>query len=152
MITSELPGFAELLAFTVAAGLAPASALSRVSGRVGGEFAIELRACCDQVAAGRPFTDALEALAVRTGSESVQRFVDGIVVAIERGTPVAEVPSNGCSCCQPSTTHGIGGAPGDLRVDTRRLLDFASRGGSRRLSGHLRAGHLNAVKSDSQLA
>ena len=91
VITSERPGFAELLAFTVAAGLAPASALSRVSGRVGGEFAIELRACCDQVAAGRPFTDALEALAVRTGSESVQRFVDGIVVAIERGTPVAEV-------------------------------------------------------------
>ncbi len=91
VITSELPGFAELLAFTVAAGLAPASALSRVANRVGGEFAIELRACCDQVAAGRPFTDALEALAHRTGSESVQRFVDGIVVAIERGTPIAEV-------------------------------------------------------------
>lgn len=90
-ITRELPAFAELLAFTVAAGLAPASALNRVSSRVGGEFAVELRICGDQVAAGRSFTDALEAMAVRTHSDAVQRFVDGIVVAIERGTPIADV-------------------------------------------------------------
>lgn len=90
-IANELPAFAELLAFTVAAGLAPASALSRVADRVGGEFAVELRICCDEVAAGRPFADALEAMAARTGSEPVQRFVDGIAVAIERGTPIAEV-------------------------------------------------------------
>lgn len=90
-IAAELPAFAELLAFTVAAGLAPMSALNRVSGRVGGEFAVELRICCDQVAAGRPFTDALEAMAERTGSDAVARFVDGIVVAVERGTPISEV-------------------------------------------------------------
>ena len=90
-INNELPAFAELLAFTVAAGLAPASALNRIADRVGGEFAIELRTCCDEVATGRPFTEALEAMAVRTGCEPVQRFVDGIVVAIERGTPIAEV-------------------------------------------------------------
>lgn len=90
-INNELPAFAELLAFTVAAGLAPASALNRIADRVGGEFAIELRTCCDEVATGRPFTEALEAMAVRTGCGPVQRFVDGIVVAIERGTPIAEV-------------------------------------------------------------
>lgn len=90
-MSNELPAFAELLAFTVAAGLAPASALNRIADRVGGEFAIELRRCCDEVAAGRPFTESLEAMAVRTGCEPVERFVDGIIVAIERGTPIADV-------------------------------------------------------------
>ncbi len=90
-MSNELPTFAELLAFTVAAGLAPASALNRIAERVGGEFAIELRKCCDEVATGRPFTEALEAMALRTGSAPVERFVDGIIVAIERGTPIAEV-------------------------------------------------------------
>lgn len=90
-ISQELPAFAELLAFTVAAGMAPASALNRIGSRVGGEFATEVRRCADQVAAGRPFTDALEDVAVRTGSEPVRRFVDGIIVAIERGTPIADV-------------------------------------------------------------
>ncbi len=90
-IANELPAFAELLAFTVAAGLAPASALGRVADRVGGEFAVELRTCCDEVAAGRPFIAALESMAPKIGSEPVQRFVDGIAVALERGTPIAEV-------------------------------------------------------------
>ncbi len=90
-ITTELPAFAELLAFTVAAGLAPASALSRVADRVGGELAVELRQACVEVADGRPFADSLEAMADRTGSGPVQRFVDGIVVAMERGTPIADV-------------------------------------------------------------
>jgi len=90
-ITAELPAFAELLAFTVAAGLAPASALSRVADRVGGELAVELRRSSAEVADGRPFSESLEAMAERTGSGPVQRFVDGIVVAMERGTPIADV-------------------------------------------------------------
>jgi tight adherence protein C len=90
-ITAELPAFAELLAFTVAAGLAPASAMSRVADRVGGELAAEVRRTCVEVADGRPFSDSLEAMAQRTGSGPVQRFVDGIVVAMERGTPIADV-------------------------------------------------------------
>jgi tight adherence protein C len=35
--------------------------------------------------------DALEDVAYRTRSASVQRFVDGIVVAVDRGTPIADV-------------------------------------------------------------
>lgn len=90
-LSKELPVFAELLAFTVAAGLAPASALNRVASKVGGELSIELRMCGDEVAAGRPFTHALEAMADRVSSVGVRRFVDGIVVAMERGTPIADV-------------------------------------------------------------
>jgi tight adherence protein C len=90
-MASELPAFAELLAFTVAAGLAPSSALARVSNRVGGELGVELRRCCEEIADGRAFADALEAMSDRLGSDPITRFVDGIVVAVQRGTPIAGV-------------------------------------------------------------
>ena len=90
-ISAELPAFAELLAFTVAAGLAPVSALNRVAFRLGGELSAELRRATDEIAQGSTFADSLEAVATRTGAPSVRRFVDGIVIAIQRGTPVAEV-------------------------------------------------------------
>jgi tight adherence protein C len=38
-----------------------------------------------------PLTDALTGLANRTTLPSLARFVDGIVVAVDRGTPLAEV-------------------------------------------------------------
>jgi len=90
-IDAQLPAVAELLAFTVAAGLAPASALHRVAARLNGDLAGELRRCTDEIAAGAPFADALEGVAVRSGSAGVRRFVDGIVVAMERGTPISDV-------------------------------------------------------------
>ncbi|MGB3040461.1 MAG: type II secretion system F family protein [Candidatus Nanopelagicales bacterium] len=90
-IDAQLPAVAELLAFTVAAGLAPASALHRVGARLHGELADELRRCTDEIAAGSAFADALEGVAVRSGSAGVRRFVDGIVVAMERGTPISDV-------------------------------------------------------------
>lgn len=38
--------------------------------------------------AGEPFTTAMERLAVRVPVPAVVRFVDGLVVAVERGTPL----------------------------------------------------------------
>lgn len=90
-ITEELPAFAELLAFAVAAGLPPAIAINRVAARNNGELASELRRCTDEIAQGRPMNEALEAMATRANSPAVQRFVDGIVVATQRGTPLTEV-------------------------------------------------------------
>lgn len=90
-IDAELPMFAELLAFTVAAGLAPASAIRRVASKVGGQLANELRTCGDAVAAGKPFAESMQQMAEGIGSPDLQRFVDGIVVATQRGTPIADV-------------------------------------------------------------
>ena len=87
----ELPTVAELLAYSVSAGLSPQAALSRVSNRLGGELAAELRRCTDEVAAGRLLTDVLASLADRVQSPTITRFVDGMVTAIERGTPLAAV-------------------------------------------------------------
>jgi len=41
--------------------------------------------------AGSTLTEALDALGARTGLPSLARFVEGIVIALERGTPLGEV-------------------------------------------------------------
>lgn len=90
-ITSELPIFAELLAFTVAAGLAPSAAIVRVCRKLDGALSAELAACGDAVAQGQSFVEALSDLSDRMRVPDLQRFVDGIVVAMQRGTPIADV-------------------------------------------------------------
>lgn len=87
----ELPVVAELLAFAVAAGESPASALDRVSHMTEGELSAECRRAVGELRAGSSFDEALRALAARSGNADVERFVDGIIVAVERGTPLVDV-------------------------------------------------------------
>jgi tight adherence protein C len=57
----------------------------------GGELARDLGAALAQARAGTPITRALTEVAERTTLEPFARFVQGLVVAIERGTPLAGV-------------------------------------------------------------
>ncbi len=88
---AEFPTVAELLALSVGAGEGAVGALERVCRLSGGELAAELRRCLADARAGASLPAALHGLADRTGLVSLARFVDGIVVAVERGTPLAEV-------------------------------------------------------------
>ena len=88
---AEFPVLADLLALAVVAGEAPGDALRRVCALTGGELARDLGAALAQAGAGRPLAVALTELAERTTLEPFARFVQGIVVAIERGTPLADV-------------------------------------------------------------
>ena len=88
---AEFPVVADLLALAVTAGEAPGSALDRVCRRSRGELSRELTAVLDEVRAGAPLTAALRSLSDRTSLEPLARFLDGMVIALERGTPVAEV-------------------------------------------------------------
>ncbi len=54
-------------------------------------FSGELRATLASVRAGTPLARALEQLADRTGLPSLTRFAEGVAVAVERGTPLADV-------------------------------------------------------------
>jgi tight adherence protein C len=90
-ILAELPTVAELLALAVTAGEGPAGALDRVSQLSGGELAAELRRALAEARAGMPLTAALDSIAQRTSIPALARFVDGMVIAIERGTPLADV-------------------------------------------------------------
>jgi tight adherence protein C len=88
---AEFPTIAELLALAVSAGEGATGALDRVCRLSRGELSAELGACLAAARAGATLPTALQGLADRTGLPSLSRFVDGVVVAVERGTPLAEV-------------------------------------------------------------
>ncbi|MEO6411891.1 MAG: type II secretion system F family protein [Pedococcus sp.] len=88
---SEFPTIAELLALAVGAGEGAVGALERVCRLSQGELSAELGRCLADARAGANLPTALQALADRTGLMSLSRFVDGMVIAVERGTPLADV-------------------------------------------------------------
>jgi tight adherence protein C len=87
----EFPTVAELLALAVTAGEGAAGALSRVAATATGELARELRRALGDAHAGASLVTALDAMATRTGVPALARFVDGMAIAVERGTPLADV-------------------------------------------------------------
>ena len=90
-IVAEFPVVAELLALSVAAGEGPVAALHRVVSRAKGELAVELGRVLADVRAGEPVTTAFDRLAARSSLAAVARFSAGVAVAVERGTPLADV-------------------------------------------------------------
>ena len=90
-ILEEFPTVAELLALSVAAGEGPAAALDRVVRRSHGELSVELARVLGQVRTGTPLTRAFDEMAARSGLAVVSRFAEGIAIAVERGTPLADV-------------------------------------------------------------
>jgi tight adherence protein C len=90
-VVAEFPVLAELLALAVAAGESPVAALDRVVRRSGGELSRDLATVLAAVRTGAPVGEAFDRMAATTGVPSVARFAQGVAVAIERGTPLADV-------------------------------------------------------------
>jgi tight adherence protein C len=106
-ILAEFPALASLLALAVAAGESPVAALDRVVSRAHGELAVDLRGVLAAVRTGVPLTRAFDDLAARTGLPVVARFAEGLAIAVERGTPLADV---------------LHAQAGDVREASRRAL------------------------------
>jgi tight adherence protein C len=112
-ISQQLPTSAELLAFAVAAGESPSVALHRVAVSVVGDLSDEISEAVVDMRAGAPLDVALRSAADRCGSPDVERFIDGLLVSIERGTPLVEV---------------LRAQAGDARAaERRRLMEIAGR-------------------------
>lgn len=90
-ILLEFPAVAELLALAVAAGEGPVAALGRVVARSSGALADELGRVLAAARTGTPVSVAFDELAARTGVPLVARFAEGVAVAVERGTPLADI-------------------------------------------------------------
>ena len=90
-VLAEFPTLAELLALAVAAGESPVAALDRVVRRSGGALSSDLAKVLAAVRTGEPVGAAFDRMAAGTGLPLVARFAQGIAVAVERGTPLAEV-------------------------------------------------------------
>lgn len=91
LMLTEFPVVAELLALAVTAGEAPSAALERVCRLSGGELARELDTALAEARTGATLPAALQTVAERTSLEPLARFVDGLIIAMERGTPLADV-------------------------------------------------------------
>lgn len=87
----EFPTVAELLALAVSAGEGPVGALERVHRISVGELSKELGRALGEARAGATLVQALENIADRTSLAPLARFVDGVSIAVERGTPLADV-------------------------------------------------------------
>ena len=87
----EFPTVAELLALAVTAGEGPVGALERVQRTSHGELSRELGRALSEARAGASLVQALDGIARRTSLTPLSRFVDGVAIAVERGTPLAEV-------------------------------------------------------------
>jgi len=90
-VVAEFPTIAELLALSVAAGESPVGALDRVVQRSHGELSRDLAAVLAAIRTGEPVGSAFDRLAATTGVPVVARFAQGVAVAVERGTPLADV-------------------------------------------------------------
>ena len=88
---AEFPVVADLLALAVTAGESPMDAINRVCRLTSGHLATELEDALARSRSGVPVTTALGSVADRSTFEPFARFLQGVVVAIERGTPMADV-------------------------------------------------------------
>jgi len=91
VILAEFPSLAELMALAVAAGESAVAAMDRISRTSTGELAKEFTAVLADTRSGKSLVQALQAFSARTQLPPLVRFVDGLVVAVERGTPLADV-------------------------------------------------------------
>jgi tight adherence protein C len=90
-VLAEFPTVAELLALSVAAGEGPVAALARVVDRSGGVLSRDLASVLAAIRTGEPVGAAFDRLAATTGLPLVSRFAQGVAIAVERGTPLADV-------------------------------------------------------------
>ena len=90
-IESDFPAIIEMLTLSLSAGETPLSAMQRVSLKARGALAQEFTSVIEDVSRGTPFSDALDEMGRRVHSLSLRRFIDSLVIAMNRGAPIIEV-------------------------------------------------------------
>ena len=90
-VGAQLPGALELLAFSVSAGEPVISGLQRVSSLSSGALSQSLELAVRQIESGSSMAHALHELSSSVDSSQLARAVHAIDLALERGTPLADV-------------------------------------------------------------
>jgi tight adherence protein C len=113
VIERQLPALADLVALAVSAGATPVVALERAAVTMPGPLSDDVSRAVREVHSGVAVDLALQDLAAVSGVPSVGRFVDALIVALQRGTPLADV---------------VRAQAADVRADERRrLMETAGR-------------------------
>jgi tight adherence protein C len=90
-ILTEFPSIADMMALAVGAGEPAIGALERTARLSRGALSDEFELVLADVRSGTGLVDALHSMSDRVALAPLTRFVDGLVVALERGTPLADV-------------------------------------------------------------
>ncbi len=90
-IWKSLPDSFDLITICVEAGLGLDASFQRVSEKVRGPFADEVRAMLRETGMGKPRREALVDMAERTGVPELRSFVNAVVQAEQLGTSLASV-------------------------------------------------------------
>lgn len=90
-ILTQFPTVADVLALTVGAGESTTGAIERISRICHGVIGEEFTKTLNDIHAGTPMVQAMQNMSDRMQVGAMTRFVDAIVVATERGTPLAQV-------------------------------------------------------------
>lgn len=90
-LSNEFPAVIDLMALAVSAGEGPLAAMERVAKTTNGHLAKEMLRAVGDVKSGLSVEDSLRRLGERTPNEAIERFTDTVIVALERGTPLADV-------------------------------------------------------------
>lgn len=88
-VDAELPAVADLLSFSITAGESLVAGIDRVAETLRGPLAVQLQRAGEHMRGGSGVEAALRS--VSGGVASFERFVDAVIVALERGTPLADV-------------------------------------------------------------
>jgi tight adherence protein C len=91
LIEEELPAILDLLAFAVSAGEPVATAMQRVAQTCSGNLSLEIRRLISGLDVGDNFILSLDRTQRELNSPSVSRAFRALMMAIERGTPIADV-------------------------------------------------------------
>jgi len=90
-IESDFPGIIEMMTLALSAGETPIGSMQRIAKRGSGPLAKEFSEVVSTVTLGIPFYQALDGMGRRVHSIAVRRFVDALVIAINRGAPLIDV-------------------------------------------------------------
>lgn len=90
-IAEQFPVAAQLLALLISAGSTPSAAVARVGQSIGGPLGVQFETAAQRTAAGEGFAAAMRGVAADVELPVIERFVQGLLAAIERGSPLADI-------------------------------------------------------------
>ena len=91
LIDSEFPAIIEMYSLALSAGETPLVAMERIATSASGSLAKEFARVVAQVKEGKAFHLALDEMGRGVESILIRRFVDSLIIATLRGTPLIEV-------------------------------------------------------------
>ncbi len=87
----EFGALLSIFSIYISAGLSPAQSLVRIVDTGQGYLISELSQVVNEIRNGSSALKAMEKLAIRTSSQPLRRFLDSLIISMERGTSLNEV-------------------------------------------------------------